>query len=240
MMPAMHTGMDPSPEAKRALWAHVVPFVAWVAIMSVPVTVPASRYAVQVVASTALLGWLKPWQYYAPIRIRHLPLAFVAGAGVFLVWVLPESSWMLRFPYVHDLYLTYGIRPLGVITGYEATSPYAPEQCGWLLSLVKLVGSSVIIATAEEFFWRGFLYRWLLAREFQTVDPAKVRLGMFLLTAVLFGLEHDRWLVGGLAGLAYGWLYVRTRDIWAAVFAHMVTNFLLGLYVLATASYYFW
>ena len=208
--------------------------------MSVPVTGLAWRYTVQTLASAVLLGWLKPWRYYAPVQIRNLPLAFAMGVVVCFVWILPESSWMLRFPYLHDLYLMYGVRPLGEITGYEATSPYAPEQCGWVLSLVRLVGSAVVIATAEEFFWRGFLYRWFISREFQKVDPGKVQLGLFVLAAFLFGLEHDRWLVGAIAGLAYGWLYVRTRDIWAAVFAHVVTNFLLGLYVLATASYYFW
>ena len=56
----------------------------------------------------------------------------------------------------------------------------------------------------------------------------------------MFGLEHDRWLVGFVAGLIYGAFYVRTRDIWAVAFAHVVTNLLLGLYVLAWGEYTFW
>ncbi len=35
-------------------------------------------------------------------------------------------------------------------------------------------------------------------------------------------------------------LLLGTRDIWAAILAHCVTNFLLGLYVLLTSSYQFW
>ena len=57
---------------------------------------------------------------------------------------------------------------------------------------------------------------------------------------LLFGFEHQRWLVGILAGLAYLWLMLRTRDIWAAIVAHVITNFLLGLYVLAAGAYAFW
>lgn len=239
-MAMMKKPMEMSLHSKRALWGHVLPFVAWIGIMSIPVGDPAVRYAVQAAVCAALLIWLKPWKVYPRIRIRQLPLALAVGAGVCVLWVLPESPWMFNFTYVHDLYLKYGIRPLGVITGTEATSPYAPEQCGWGLTLVKVAGSALVIATAEEFFWRGFLYRWLIAREFFGVDPSKVHQGFFVLTALLFGMEHDRWLVGTATGLAYGWLYARTADIWSAVFAHMVTNFLLGLYVLATASYFFW
>jgi membrane protease YdiL (CAAX protease family) len=229
-----------SDEAKRAMWAHALPFLLWVAIMSLPFPPPAWRYAVQAGACAALLGWLRPWRYYPALSVRHLPAAFLAGAAVCVVWVLPESSWMLQYPYLHDLYLKYGVRPLGVITGMEAVSPYAPDQCGWGLSLVRLLGSAVAIAAAEEFFWRGFIYRWFISTEFIRVEASHFKAGMFLLTAFLFGVEHNRWLVGVVAGLVYGALYLRTRDIWAAVAAHMTTNFLLGLYVLATAAYGFW
>ena len=60
------------------------------------------------------------------------------------------------------------------------------------------------------------------------------------MVSVCFGLEHDRWLAGIFAGLAYGLVAIRTRDIWAAVMAHVVTNLLLGLYVLAVGAYSFW
>lgn len=233
--------MDLNSDTRRAIWAHVLPFLAWVAIMSVPWGSPAWRYAIQSAATTVLLFVLRPWRHHARVNLRQWPLAFVVGTGVCLVWVVPETPWMFQFSHLHDLYLKYGIRPLGVITGYEAVSPYAPEQCGWALALVRLLGSALVIAAAEEFFWRGFIYRWLVAREsFLTLDPTRLNRAMFVATALLFGMEHDRWLVGVLAGLAYGWLYVRTGNIWTAVFAHAITNFLIGLYVLATASYYFW
>jgi CAAX prenyl protease-like protein len=229
-----------SAEAWYALRAHALPFIGWVGVMSLPFPPPAWRYALQAVVCVALLCALRPWRYYPAPVIRHLPLALLVGIGVCVVWVLPESPWMFRFPYAHDLYLKYGVRPLGVITGMEAVSPYAPEQCGWILSLVRLAASAVVIATAEEFFWRGFIYRWLVSTEFIRVEAGHLKGGMFVLTAFLFGLEHNRWLVGLMAGLAYGALYLRTRDIWAAVAAHMVTNFLLGLYVLAAGAYCFW
>ena len=62
----------------------------------------------------------------------------------------------------------------------------------------------------------------------------------FAVVAVLFALEHSRWLVGLAAGLFYGGLAVKTRDIWAAIIAHVTTNLLLGLYVLKAGAYQFW
>lgn len=227
-------------KADRAVLAHVLPFGVWVGIMSLPIEAVAWRYAAQTLVTAACLGWLRPWRYYPRCGVHLLPVAFLIGTSVCGLWILPESAWMQRFPLVQDTYLKYAVFPLGMITGYEATSPYAPEQCGWPLALVRLAGSAVVIAAAEEFFWRGLVMRWLVGRDFLRVSPRAVGMTMLGLTACLFAVEHDRWLVGMAAGWAYGLLYGRSGDIWAAVWAHMVTNFLLGLYVLATASYAFW
>jgi hypothetical protein len=109
-----------------------------------------------------------------------------------------------------------------------------------MLSLIKLAGSACVIAVIEEFFWRGFSMRWLAKTDFLSVDPRTVGRGLFFLTALAFGFEHNRWLVGVVAGLAYGWLYCRKGDMAAVSVAHITTNYLLGLYVLATGSYSFW
>lgn len=62
----------------------------------------------------------------------------------------------------------------------------------------------------------------------------------FLLMVLFFGLEHDRWLAGMIAGAAYGGVILWRRSLWAAVIAHVVTNFLLGLWVLHANQYIFW
>jgi hypothetical protein len=40
--------------------------------------------------------------------------------------------------------------------------------------------------------------------------------------------------------LAYGWLYLRTGNLWTAVVAHGITNALLGAWVLITGAWQFW
>ena len=220
--------------------SHAAPFVAWLFLMHMLGDPAGWKYAVRSVACLALVVGLRPWRWYTPLRVRNLVPAFVVGVAVFVAWVGPESAWMDRWPSVKDFYLRWAVLPLGKLPPLLERFPYAPEVCGWPLSLARLLGSAVVIAVIEEFFWRGFLYRWMLGREFLKVDLGLFHAGMFLAIAVLFGLEHDRWLAGIVAGLAYGLLLIKTRDVWAAAVAHGVTNFLLGLYVLATGAYGFW
>ncbi|MEI6563282.1 MAG: CAAX prenyl protease-related protein [bacterium] len=178
----------------------------------------------------------KPWSYYPPLNISHFPLSATVGVGVFVLWVLPESSWARQWGGCYDIYFRFFVRQGGGGGG----SMFAPEQCGWMYSSIRLAGSAFVIAVAEEFFWRGLLMRWMDKPIFLAVDPRRVGRLAFWITAMAFGAEHKQWFVGMLAGLAYGLLYVRKGDIWAAVTAHVITNYLLGLYVLATGTYIFW
>ena len=223
-----------------AAWAHGIPFAVWLALMSVPGLPPAWNYALRTAVCLVLFAWLCPSCWYMHLQVRHLPLAFAAGVAVFAVWVLPESPWAARWPALQDLYLRWAVLPLGKIPEPLSVFPYAPEVCGWPLALARLAGSAFVIAPIEEFFWRGMAYRWLIGKEFTKVDLGSLRWPILLAVSVCFGLEHDRWLAGAVAGLAYGLVAIRTRDIWAAAVAHIVTNLLLGLYVLAVGAYSFW
>lgn len=227
---------------KKAVWsgpaaAHVIPFAAWLAVM-VLLPETAWAYAVRTVATASLLIGLRPWRNYTAPAFRHFPLAFLAGAAVFALWVLPESEWLrAQAPALADLYDRFGIIGSGPV---QEISPYAPEAAGWPLTAVHLIGTALVIAVAEEFFWRGFIYRWLLDRDFIKVSPGKLDWQMLLLSSLVFGFEHDRWLAGFAAGVVYALVFVRTRDIWSACAAHITTNLLLGIYVLTTGAYAFW
>ena len=241
----MDAALQPTGTGRMAYLSHVAPFGAWMAVMiflDVPAIPPAWRYAVQTVLCTVLLLALRPWRWYAPARVRHLPFAFAVGVAVLALWVVPELPWTkAHCPGFHAFYMRFlAVQPWLPAPALPKLWPYAPENCGWTLSLIKLFGTSVTIAACEELFWRGFLYRWMLGGKFWQVDVGAVHPFVFLAVNVVFGLEHSQWLAGILAGLAFGWVLLRTRDIGAAVFAHGVTNFLLGLYVLATGDYHFW
>ncbi len=232
----------PAPDSPvRAQWAHIIPFVAWLFAMQMLGDAAGWKYAVRSVVCAGLFLWLRPWAGYPALKVRNLPLAFAAGVAVYGAWVGLQTAWFGgRFPAIQEFYLRYAVLPWGRFPEPLTSFPYAPEVCGWPLALARLAGSAFVIAVIEEFFWRGWLYRWMLGKDFRAVDPGRFDLWPFLLTAVVFAVEHNEWLAGLFAGLVYGWLYLKTRDIWATAVAHIITNFILGWHVLATGAYHFW
>lgn len=72
------------------------------------------------------------------------------------------------------------------------------------------------------------------------MDPIATSAKALAISALMFGFEHDLWMAGTIAGLAYGWLYRLRGNLWMPVLAHAVTNGVLGAWVLTTGSWKFW
>ena len=251
-------------EGRGLLAGHVAPFAVWIGVMLllqavetfavVPRACFPWSYAAKSAICAGLFLWLRPWRVYPALRIGQLPLALAAGLVVAALWILPEMPWVGRAsPGVQDFYHRWLIMMPGALPGYfnpdfyPALPPghlslaYAPEEAGWGLTLAKLAGSACVIAVIEEFFFRGFFYRWLRKGAFWEVPMGAFDAQAFWTVAAVFALEHDRWFAGLMAGVIYGWLAVRKGGgVWAAAVAHGITNFVLGAYVIASRQYGFW
>ena len=219
--------------------AHILPFAVWIIVMVLFDEPKAWMYAMRTFMTVVVLLWCRPWRWYQSLDLKHVPASIGVGVLVCVIWVLPEVAWHLTQK-LQVFYLTWAVLPLGNMPAESVSSAYDPDACGWSLTLIRLLGSAFVIAIAEEFFWRGFLYRWLIKQDFMEVDLGQFQYVAYFVVSVLFGLEHNRWLVGILSGFAYTTLLIKTRDIWAVCLAHIVTNFVLGIYVLMTDSYSFW
>jgi len=117
---------------------------------------------------------------------------------------------------------------------------YAPDTDGWTFAILRLLGSALVIAVIEEFFWRSWLTRWVEKEDFLSVDPGAVSWKSILIASALFATTHVRWIAGLLCGLLWGWYYRKTKDIWAVAWAHILCNGLLGVYVLWSGKWEFW
>lgn len=250
-----------SPKAiamSQAARRHVVPFAVWMALLFAVQVFnlakdPDNEHALNLISFAGAYGWRtvlgaaalllwRPWRHYAPPARRNLLPALALGAGIFILWIGLETELAKRYlPGLARLYETWGVLPFGELRPVSTTpSPYAPSTCGWPLTLVRLCGSAFVIAVIEEFFWRGFLYRWIQTLDFLDVDPGTLQWRAFLIVSGAFAAAHTEWLAALATGLAYGYFYIRTRDVWATALAHVATNLLLGLYILATGNYHFW
>lgn len=230
---------------KRAIVAHLAPYAAWwvmIYALDVPQIPLAWQYAVRSAVCLAVFLAFRPWQWYPRLAPRNIPMGVGVGFFIFLVWVGPESATFKSWsPTLHDLYQRFFVGLFWMEREVITPPPYAPDVCGWALTIARLAGSSFVIAFVEEFVFRGFLYRFAIGGEkFTKIDPGTVDFTMFMLVAGTFALEHNEWFAGLVCGLAYGWLYVQSRDIWATGIAHMTTNLLLGLYVIRTGATQFW
>lgn len=201
----------------------IAPFVLWMALLTfLPGT--AWSYAARSILTAALFAYLLHKGGYLA-RITEilqkdiLLWGIFAGIATAAIWILPESSEWYRT----HLIIGYRENP-----GTVPVSPYAPETCGWILTLVKLAGSAFVIAPIEELFYRKFIYNWAGADR-----------KAFWITVALFALEHDRIAVGAIAGIIYGHLAIR-KNLKSAIVAHTITNFALGVYVIVTGNWAFW
>ena len=248
--------------APYLLW--IAPLAVFAVAAAIGAPVPngwlAPVYAAKSLLCALLILWLKPWRFYAPgdasvqsSKFKVHAFGVCAGLLVALLWVFPETPWLFeRTPGFADFYNRWLIMPPAdwpsyfrpdIFPALPANHPslsYAPEMCGWPLTIAKLIGSAFVISAAEEWFFRGFLYRWLRKGDFLSVDPARYDAQAFWLVVLVFGLEHDRWLAGMMAGVVYGWLVLRTGRIGPAIVAHATTNLALGVYVILSRQYGFW
>jgi CAAX prenyl protease-like protein len=228
------------PYPKDAWMNHVLPFFAWIFFMNILGDPTGWKYALRSIICLAVFCYYKPWQWYPRLNLKNVPMALLIGAFVFGFWVLFETDFMSKYEWLHRGYLTIGTQAPWKISQPIVEMYYAPETCGWLFTITRLLGSALVISFIEEFFWRGWMYRWAIDEKFLRVDLGQYDKLMFLFIAMLFGLIHHRWLVGMICGICYGAFILRTKDVWAAGIAHAFTNFLLGVYVLMAEKYEFW
>ena len=183
-------------------------------------------YPVKVGLVALALGVL--WRYYTELQTWWLSagqmlLSVAVGLVVLVLWVNLDAGWML----------------MGEVgEGYNPTDEAG--RIDWLMVAFRIAGAALVVPLMEELFWRSFIQRWVQQSDFLTLDPAKVGLKALLIASALFATAHLQWFAGLIAGLAYGWLYIRTRSLWAPIVAHAVTNAGLGVYVVVTGQWSFW
>ncbi len=108
------------------------------------------------------------------------------------------------------------------------------------MTLFRIAGAVLVVPLMEELFWRSFLIRYIIDKNFDTVSIGTFTWGSFLLTVAFFGLEHNFIYAGIMAGIFFNLVLYRTRSIAHCVLSHAVTNLALAIYVVSTGKWQFW
>jgi CAAX prenyl protease-like protein len=222
-----------APVFSHAAWVRILPFAAYLFFIvagdlleRLGVAASALRwlYPIKVAAVALLLALF--WRHYDELKRFRLSAAtavtaLATGVLVLVLWISLDAGWMI----------------IGHPSGFD---PRSHGQLDWVLVAIRIAGAALVVPVMEELFWRSFLMRWVVAPDFQSVEPSQLGLKSFIIIVLLFGFEHNLWLAGIVAGAAYGLLYMRHRTLWSPILAHAVTNGLLGIWVVCTGNWSYW
>ena len=190
-----------------------------------PIFLTPTFYSVKILLVTIALIYF--WKHYDELSFKGINaqtilLSLLVGAVVFALWINLDLEFAKQ----------------GKDEPYDPT--LLPVTFYYTFITIRLIGASIVVPVFEELFWRSFILRYIINTDFASVKLATFTLPSFIISSVLFGLEHNLWLAGIVAGFFYNLLLYKTKNLFCCILSHGITNFILGLYILKTGSWSFW
>jgi len=217
--PHLHAAKDFVDTNDRYIFAFLAPFAALMAASIVASAfAPADQwlYILKVLAISATLWWFR--DVYASLISTVSPVSVAVGFVVGVLWIATDPK-------------------------LDAETPLGP----WLVSLpaslavlwfaLRAFGSVVLVPIAEELAFRGYLYRALSFLRFDALAPVQFRWFALIVSSLAFGILHDRWLAGALAGAFYALVMYRTNRLSDPIAAHMASNAAIFAWAVATEQW---
>jgi CAAX prenyl protease-like protein len=219
----------PAPSNLRGTLAYVLPFALFIAFLAIHSFVPVPqwvRFAAPLAAAAALSRKALGTRLVSPLA------SIALGAAVCVLWVGPE----IVFPGYHGSILFSN----GLL-GHPVASATAAQKSATAFIFFRILVSVITVPILEELFWRGWLMRWLINNDFESIPLGTYSTQSFWIVAALFASEHGSfWDVGLLTGVIYNWWMLRTKSLWDCILMHAVTNACLAWYVLHYDKWMYW
>ena len=210
--------------------AYIAPFLVYVGMIALPLP-PHVLFWVRFFVCSALILWLS--RPYLSFRPSYALTTIAVGIAVFPIWIGPD---VVFGPAYRHLFLFDNS-----VLGHPQSSLAPNLQRNLPFLTIRMLSSFALVPVLEELFWRGWLMRWLIDRDFLKVPLGTYRAGAFWIVAVLFASEHGPyWDVGLITGIIYNLWVVRARNLADCILAHAVTNAALGVYVLVAGQWQYW
>ncbi|THB80434.1 MAG: CAAX prenyl protease-related protein [Desulfobacteraceae bacterium] len=219
-----HKPSEPFPI--RPVLIYTCPALAYAAIGLIQWQVPLSALAAWTAAALTIGFLLMKIQSHIrhEIRVNIDLTAVMAGILVFMIWVGLDGYYPLNPLIPH----------ISAVTGPDIHPP------SWELVGVRLFTSAVILPVMTELFWRSFALRFLINSRFNTIPLGSFSWISFLAVNMLYGVCHERWLPGIIAGAIYSILLYQRKNLFSPILANGTTQALLGIYTVSTGSWTLW
>ncbi len=216
------------PPNSSAIKAYLIPYGAYAAVMIVAGCLPQSARHWLYPAQTLLCGALIIgfWPVYRLSFPKRTVFTLLIAILVLFIWISPQM--LFRQP--------------PRFTGFDPTIFKDRPALYWTDVTARFIRLAVVVPCMEEVFWRGFLLRYLVREDFESVPPNTFTWFSFGVVSAGFSLEHTRpdWPAALLTGALFNLVYYRTRSLSSCILAHAVANFLLGIYIMRTGQWGFW
>jgi exosortase E/protease (VPEID-CTERM system) len=177
-------------------------------------------YPLRILGATLALWVYRP--YYRELIVRPSAVAAALGAVVAVGWIASA--------------------PPDAEARGQVAAAFA-EQPGWVFGVwlaFRVFGSLIVVPICEELAFRGYLLRWLVARDFSAVALRGWTIVALVGSSLAFGLLHERWLAATVAGACYAVAQIRSGRLADAALAHAVTNALIAVWIACTGDWSLW
>jgi len=169
------------------------------------------------------------WRQYALEAPRKVAFTIATALLVLAIWISPQEL--------------FGFLPRSGDEKSFNPTIFPPDSLLYWGSLgFRFLRLAVVVPFVEEIFWRGFLLRYLVKEDFQSLPMGSFSWKSFGIVTLLFGLAHwgPDFIPALITGMLYNAVAIHTRSLSACILAHSVTNLLLGFYIMATRQWGFW
>lgn len=191
--------------------------------------------AAQIVAAIALcLLFVRVWLDHFKFRVSIL--AVVVGVVGYVLWVgicvaEPERQFLSLFG-LQDLWPSR--------TAFNPFKEIGEGLHRTLFLAMRFTTLALVVPVAEELFLRGFLVRWIEDVDYKAVRFNKLSWAAIVAPTVCSVLTHPETVAAIVWFSLVTWLMIHTKNFWNCVVAHMVTNLLLGIHVVAYGTWELW
>lgn len=128
-----------------------------------------------------------------------------------LVCAVGTIALIIPFSYLNSIIFPVSSETINELFFPEFGEPY--------MLILSFISTAVVPAFAEELLFRGLLI--------SNIRPYSEK-GAIIISALAFGLMHQNLIqtvYATAAGLALGYVYVKTRSLWSVIIIHFANNF---------------